>query len=180
MSPWTPKPRAAVDWSSLDLTPQEAFVLTRVDGATDTEQLAQLSGLAPEDLGNVLARLVKEGVLEAAPPAAPTGPGDAGQATHRELFERTLHALEPDARSREVFTFHRPEELRLELGEAGLAVETVVGLEGPLWLMPGLAERLADPRVREQLMGLVRAVETEESFLGVSAHLLAVGRRPLA
>jgi SAM-dependent methyltransferase len=76
--------------------------------------------------------------------------------------------------------FHRPEELRLELGEAGLAVETVVGLEGPLWLMPGLAERLADPRVREQLMALVRAVETEESFLGVSAHLLAVGRRPLA
>jgi hypothetical protein len=68
----------------------------------------------------------------------------------------------------------------VELGEAGFAVETVVGLEGPLWLIPGLADRLADPRARDELMGLVRAVETEESFLGVSAHLMAVGRRPRA
>ena len=125
MSPWTPKPRAAVDWSSLKLTPEEAFVLSRLDGATDTDQLAQVSGLAPEQLGNVLARLVKEGVLEGAPPAteprsgpamdasagadAQTGPGDAAHATHRELFERTLHALEPDARAAMAATATEPQ-----------------------------------------------------------------------
>jgi 2-polyprenyl-3-methyl-5-hydroxy-6-metoxy-1,4-benzoquinol methylase len=76
--------------------------------------------------------------------------------------------------------FHRPEELRLELEAAGFGVLTLVGLEGPVWLMPGLAERWADARSREQILGLVRAVETEASFLGVSAHLLAVGRRPRA
>jgi SAM-dependent methyltransferase len=74
--------------------------------------------------------------------------------------------------------FHHPEELRLELEAAGLGVETVVGLEGPLWLMSGLADRWAEPRAREQLLGWVRAVETEASLLGVSAHLLAVARRP--
>jgi SAM-dependent methyltransferase len=74
--------------------------------------------------------------------------------------------------------FHRPEELRLELEDAGFAALTLVGLEGPLWLLPGLADRWADAGAREQLLGLVRTVETEASFLGVSAHLLAVGRRP--
>jgi SAM-dependent methyltransferase len=85
------------------------------------------------------------------------------------------------SRRRDWFTtayFHRPEELRLELETIGFSIETVVGLEGPLWFMPGLADRWADPRSREQLLDLVRAVETEASFLGVSAHLLAVGRRP--
>jgi hypothetical protein len=151
MSPWKPKPRGGVDWSALRLTPQEAYVLSRLDGATDTEQLAQLSGLAPEDLGNVLTRLVSEGVLEGAPPAAlpranppppevdagplaallepepaaeeatpaaddsrdgapaPSGPGDAAHATHRELFERTLHALEVDARAAMAATALEPQ-----------------------------------------------------------------------
>jgi hypothetical protein len=115
----------------LKLTPEEAFVLSRLDGATDTDQLAQVSGLAPEALGNVLARLVKEGVLEGAPPAtlprtAPAEPAtdatratpatpaseatpDAAHATHRELFERTLHALEPDARSALAATATEPQ-----------------------------------------------------------------------
>ena len=74
--------------------------------------------------------------------------------------------------------FHRPEELRAEILATGLDVVALVGLEGPLWLMPDLARRWADPRAREQLLGLIRTVEAEPSLLGVSAHLLAVGRRP--
>jgi len=113
--PWTPKPRARIDWSSLDLTPLEAFVLSRLDGATDTGQLAQVSGLAAGDLGRVLEGLVSKGVIDrppspslqaesepgpsAAPERAPAPVPDAGHATHRELFERTLHGLEADARA---------------------------------------------------------------------------------
>jgi hypothetical protein len=111
----------------LNLTPQEAFVLTRVDGATDTDQLAQLSGLAPDDLGRVLHRLIEEGVLERPPaapgaqpavptagpgpatPARPAAPPDAASATHRELFERTLRGLEPDARVALAATATEPE-----------------------------------------------------------------------
>jgi hypothetical protein len=107
--PWTPKPRGRIDWSSLDLTPVEAFVLSRIDGATDMGQLAQVSGLASDELGRVLERLAEEGVIEG-PPSTPAqavraadaaGPApapDAAHAMHRELFERTLHALPPDAR----------------------------------------------------------------------------------
>jgi hypothetical protein len=109
---WRPKLRP-IDWSSLDLTPEDAFVLSRVDGATDTEQLAQLSGLAPEDVGRVLERLVQKGVVEGPRTSAPPGPAgsvpDAGAATHRELFERTLHALEPDARAALAATATEPQ-----------------------------------------------------------------------
>lgn len=85
----------------------------------------------------------------------------------------------PDGRL-EWFTtayFHRPEELRAEIAEAGLEVQALVGLEGPLWLMPDLEERLADPQTTTRLLDLVRVIEEEPSIVGQSAHLLAVGRR---
>lgn len=113
MSSWRPKLRP-IDWSSLELTPEDAFVLSRVDGATDTDQLAQLSGLAPADVDRVLERLVQKGVVEGPPaPAPPPAPmraaPDAASATHRELFERTLHALEPDARAALAATATEPQ-----------------------------------------------------------------------
>jgi ubiquinone/menaquinone biosynthesis C-methylase UbiE len=86
----------------------------------------------------------------------------------------------PDGRL-EWFTtayFHRPDELRDEIVEAGFEVRALVGLEGPLWLMPDLADRLADPGTARRLLDLVGAIEEEPSILGLSAHLLAAGRRP--
>jgi hypothetical protein len=108
MTSWKPRLRP-IDWSSVDLTPEDAFVLSRLDGSTDTDQLAQLSGLAPADVARVLERLVEKGLIEGRPASAPplsagpapdaAGPApDAAHATHRELFERTLHGLEVDAR----------------------------------------------------------------------------------
>jgi len=119
---WKPKLRP-MDWSKVDLTPEDAFVLSRLDGATDTDQLAQLSGLAPADLGRVLGKLVQRGVVEgppapglaqperpdAEPPPPASIPPDATHATHRELFERRLHALEADARARLAATTNEPE-----------------------------------------------------------------------
>jgi len=108
MTSWKPRLRP-IDWSSVDLTPEDAFVLSRLDGSTDTDQLAQLSGLAPADVARVLERLVEKGLVEGRPASAPPlsagpvpdaagPPPDAAHATHRELFERTLHGLEVDAR----------------------------------------------------------------------------------
>jgi SAM-dependent methyltransferase len=73
--------------------------------------------------------------------------------------------------------FHRPDELTTELSEAGFKVESLVAVEGPGWLLPNLAERMNDVSKREQLLALLRAVESEPTLSGMSAHLLAVGRR---
>jgi len=73
--------------------------------------------------------------------------------------------------------FHLPGELSQEVTEAGLALQAVVAVEGPAWMLPDLQRRLADPARRERLLAAIRRVETEPSLLGASSHLLAVARR---
>jgi len=74
--------------------------------------------------------------------------------------------------------FHRPEELRAEALDAGLLVDGLFGIEGPGWLFPDVSERLEDARRRADLLRVARVLESEPSVLGVSAHLLLVGRKP--
>jgi SAM-dependent methyltransferase len=75
--------------------------------------------------------------------------------------------------------FHRPDELAGEVLAAGLALGGVYGVEGPGWILPDVAERMADAHRREALLRVARIVETEPSVLGSSAHLLAVAQRPM-
>jgi SAM-dependent methyltransferase len=74
--------------------------------------------------------------------------------------------------------FHRPDELRAEVVQAGLIVEGVYGLEGPAWMLPDFDDRWADARRRSDIVRVARALESEASMIGVSAHLLAVARKP--
>lgn len=71
--------------------------------------------------------------------------------------------------------FHRPEELRAEVEEAGFQLEAVFGIEGPGWLF---GEQWDEPRGRESILYTARAVEQETTLLGASAHLLAIGKDP--
>jgi ubiquinone/menaquinone biosynthesis C-methylase UbiE len=80
----------------------------------------------------------------------------------------------------ELFTtakFHRPDELAAEVQAAGLSVLSIVGLEGPGWLFADFNERWQDPRRREDVLRIARALESEPSIQAVSAHILAVAQR---
>jgi SAM-dependent methyltransferase len=68
--------------------------------------------------------------------------------------------------------FHHPDELAAEVTEAGFALEALLGIEGP----GGYVGDGVEPRQREAILA-ARAVEREPSLLGMSAHLLAVGRK---
>jgi ubiquinone/menaquinone biosynthesis C-methylase UbiE len=74
--------------------------------------------------------------------------------------------------------FHRPEELAEEVTAAGLAVTGLYGIEGPGWILPDVAERMADGRQRAALLNVARMLEVEPAIVGASAHLLAVAQRP--
>jgi SAM-dependent methyltransferase len=74
--------------------------------------------------------------------------------------------------------FHRPDELADEVRGAGLALNEVYGVEGPGWILPDVAERMADPDRRAGLLAVARMLETEPAMYGSSAHLLAVAQRP--
>jgi ubiquinone/menaquinone biosynthesis C-methylase UbiE len=73
--------------------------------------------------------------------------------------------------------FHRPEELRAEVLSAGFTCQAVLGVEGPGWVLSDFDARWADPRRREDLLRVARALEGEASVVGLSAHLLAVGTK---
>ncbi len=79
---------------------------------------------------------------------------------------------------RQYFTvsyFHHPDELPAEVADAGLRLDRVVTVEGPLWMMAHRAELVAEPAL---VLEMLRRVEAEPSILGASAHLLTVARRP--
>ena len=73
--------------------------------------------------------------------------------------------------------FHHPEELKQEVTEAGFVLEQMVGIEGPGGWMQNLRAFWEEEPHRETLLAILRALETEPSLLGISAHLLAVGRK---
>ena len=73
--------------------------------------------------------------------------------------------------------FHHPEELAQEVRDAGFGLDGVLAVEGPGALIPDLDVWLGDEERRERLLALIERVEREPSLLGMSAHLMAVGRR---
>jgi SAM-dependent methyltransferase len=73
--------------------------------------------------------------------------------------------------------FHRPEDLRREVIDAGFEVKGLYGVEGPAWILPDLVERWNDPERREVILQVARMLESEPAVLGCSAHLIVVGRK---
>jgi ubiquinone/menaquinone biosynthesis C-methylase UbiE len=73
--------------------------------------------------------------------------------------------------------FHRPDDLRSELEQAQFRGVTVLGVEGPAWMLADFDARWDDPTLRKDLLDVARALEAEPSVVGISAHLLGIGRK---
>ncbi len=73
--------------------------------------------------------------------------------------------------------FHRPDDLHAEMESAGFADVRVLAVEGPCWMVSDFDARWADPTLRADLMDVARRLESETSVIGVSAHLLGIGRK---
>jgi SAM-dependent methyltransferase len=101
----------------------------------------------------------------------------------REIVEQDLadgQHRNPDNRPHWFTTayFHHPEELRSELQEAGLSVLDLVGVEGLAGWLEYLGDAWATSAGREAIVYAARAIESEPTLLGLSAHLLAVTHNP--
>jgi ubiquinone/menaquinone biosynthesis C-methylase UbiE len=73
--------------------------------------------------------------------------------------------------------FHHPDELRDEFVAAGFEGVRVHAVEGFAGVLDDLSERLDDPTRLATLLDALGAVDQEPSLLGVSFHLLAIGRK---
>jgi len=96
----------------------------------------------------------------------------------RDDLRTGLHR-NPD-RAADFFTtayFHGADELGAEVVEAGLVLDAVLPIEGPLHWAPGIRERLTDPAQREIVLDVLSTMEADPAITNASAHLLAVARR---
>ena len=73
---------------------------------------------------------------------------------------------------------HTPALLRREVKGAGLALESLVSIEGAAQLLSDLEARAEDPAEWQVVLDTVRATEAVPELLGVGAHLLVTARRP--
>ncbi len=73
--------------------------------------------------------------------------------------------------------FHRVEELEEEIDEAGFVHQHTLAIEGPFGWLQNFDEWWKDSARRERLLEICRAIESEPSLIGASAHILVVARK---
>jgi hypothetical protein len=170
---WAPRPSAVKRVLGLDLSAREGYVLSRIDGTTDVEQLAHLTGLSPEEVRVILDRLLREGAIE--PPEGPSTTSEAGGsppaesgspavepsgATHRQLFESRLHPRSEDERQRLASVAEEPELSALCFDPVPAVIHRV--LENP---RTGLAHARLIAANHRNPLGL-EALAARSAFLG--------------
>jgi hypothetical protein len=125
-SPWKPSLNAGVELRGLPLTPEEGFIASRLDGATDLRGLSQVTGLPPERIGTALEKLVSLGAVTRVevppvevPPVEPADgevpdgeqpeAADEPSGTHRQLYETSLGQLSAEERAAKARAAQEPE-----------------------------------------------------------------------
>jgi SAM-dependent methyltransferase len=73
--------------------------------------------------------------------------------------------------------FHTPKELKQEIESVGLIHEKTLAIEGPVWIVPSFDEKWEQEESKERLLKICQKVEEQESLMGMSPHILAVGRK---
>lgn len=73
--------------------------------------------------------------------------------------------------------YHQPDELKNEFATAGFNQVDVLGVEGPGWLMPHFDTEWENKDMQKMLLNFLEIMEKEPTLLGVSAHIMAVGRK---
>jgi len=84
----------------------------------------------------------------------------------------------PDGRWFTTAYLHHPAEVEGELADAGLRLDRLIAVEGPLWTIWDLEEWLADETLTRLLLDRLRRIEDEPSLFGATSHLLATARSP--
>jgi len=102
-----------VDLLSLPLTPEEGFVASRLDGATDLHGLSIVTGLPPERVEAALEKLVSLGAVAAhsVPDDDEEEPEaeDEPSGTRRQLYETALRDLPAEERTARAKAAEEPE-----------------------------------------------------------------------
>ena len=85
-----------------------------------------------------------------------------------------------DIRNKGYFTTaycHLPEDLESEMEECGFTVDGVFAVESISEMIPDLERRMKDDGFRTVLLETIRLIEQDRRIMGMTAHLLGVGKK---
>jgi ubiquinone/menaquinone biosynthesis C-methylase UbiE len=74
--------------------------------------------------------------------------------------------------------FHHPAELEAEIRQAGFKSVSVRAVTGFAWLLPSFNKIWNSRQLRARLLAILERTEVEPSLIGVSDHLLGMGKKP--
>ena len=172
---------AAIDFKSLRLTPEEGYVLSRLEGPTDVDQVAAVTGLPEARVRQIVAHLIEVGALEEEKEGSPSmipsvPPGAAGSTAPPAMMPSAVAlpnlgaASVPRELRAERWSSSRPPRGSFEEGEGGLP-PGVTALEPTEELPPGVEPIEELPFGVEPIEGLPPGVEAiEELPPGVRAN----------
>ncbi len=87
-----------------------------------------------------------------------------------------MQQLSRDSHQPSTVLYH-PNELEAEMKQARFRSVKVYGVTGFAWLLPRFEQIWRDPTLKMRLMDILDRTELEPSMLGISDHLLAVGKK---
>ena len=73
--------------------------------------------------------------------------------------------------------FHHPRELEAEIRQAGFKSVSVRAVTGFAWLLPSFNKIWNNRELRTRLLAILERIEMEPSLMGVSDHLLGMGKK---
>ncbi|MEA1876351.1 MAG: methyltransferase domain-containing protein [Bacteroidota bacterium] len=73
--------------------------------------------------------------------------------------------------------YHRPEELRSEIEEAGFTHLATLPVEGLIWLDKNYFDTRSDQDKKDRMMKLLLQTENDPNLLAFSPHILAIGEK---
>jgi len=72
---------------------------------------------------------------------------------------------------------HHPHELKEEIQNNGFENVTIRAIEGPVWDKRSIEALAQDQEEWEKVLMFIEHIETEETILGASAHIMAVAKK---
>lgn len=89
---------------------------------------------------------------------------DFATGVHRKISEDITFAY-----------LHRPEDLRKEMAASGFRNISLCSIEGPVWEKQVIEALQKDEKGWQTLLNLLEKIESEETIIGASAHIMAIG-----
>lgn len=89
---------------------------------------------------------------------------DFATGVHRKISEDITFAY-----------LHRPEDLRNEMTSSGFKNVSLCSIEGPVWEKQVIEVLQKDEKGWQTLLNLLEKIESEETIIGASAHIMAIG-----